>query len=162
MLHTSIDILQLYGDWGVVLFFIALTLLLVFTNQLTFLFPPSVHTVLNYMCVCVCVWAGEGNGLLLCSVTTVVTVPSKKCLEMLNQYRHSGGCEGCITELQQAVYTVHLQSDLLELDQLVKLFIFACQISWLIMVILRLYIDQIKFSPLVIRAISLCAFQYYP
>ena len=44
-----------YGDWGVVLFFIVLTNLFVFTNQLTFLFPPSVHTVFSYMCVCVCV-----------------------------------------------------------------------------------------------------------
>ena len=37
------------------MFFIVLTNLFVFTNQLTFLFPPSVHTVFSYMCVCVCV-----------------------------------------------------------------------------------------------------------
>ena len=82
-----------YGDWGVVLFFITLTNLLVFTNQLTFLFPPSVHTVFSYMCL----WAGERKGLLLCSVMTAVTVPSKNCLGT------AVCCEGCKTEHNQAV-----------------------------------------------------------
>ena len=82
-----------YGDWGVVLFFIALTNLFVFTNQLTFLFPSSVHTVFNYMCV----WAGERKGLLLSSVMTAVTFPSKNCLGT------AVCCESCITEIKQAV-----------------------------------------------------------
>ena len=74
--------------------FIALTNLFVFTNQLTFLFPPSVHTVFSYMCVCE---QGERKGLLLCSVMTAVTVPSKTCLD------RAVCCEGCITEHKQAV-----------------------------------------------------------
>ena len=40
-----------------------------------------------------------------------------------------------------------MQSGTLELDQLVKIFIFFYQMLWLIMVILRLDINQIKFSP---------------
>ena len=136
-----------HGDWGVVLFFIALTNLFVFTNQLIFLFPSSVHTVFNYMCVCV--WAGERKGLLLCSVMTAVTVPSKNCLGT------AVCCESCITEIKQAVHAVYVQSGLLELDQLVKMFIVFYQIWCVTEVILWLCIDQIKFRPLVISAISL-------
>ena len=75
------------------MFFIALTNLLVFKNQLNFLFPPSVHTVFNYMCV----WAWERNGLLLCGVMTAVTDPLKKCLGT------AVCCEGCKTEHNEAV-----------------------------------------------------------
>ena len=125
-----------YGDWGVVLFFIALTNLLVFTNQLIFLFPPSVHTVFNYMCV----WAGERKGLLLCSVMTAVTVTSKNCLGT------AVCCEGCKTEFKQAVHTVYVQNDLLELDQLVKMFIVFYHICCVTVVILWLCIYKVFFQ----------------
>jgi len=44
--------------------------------------------------------------------------------------------------ISRQYYTVYVQSGLSELDQLVKTFIFFCQIAWLITVILRLYIDH--------------------
>jgi hypothetical protein len=41
-------------------------------------------------CVCVCVCAGERKMLLLCSVMSADPVPSKKCLERLDDFRYSG------------------------------------------------------------------------
>jgi len=50
---------------------------------------------------------------------------------------------------------VYVQSGLSELDQLSKIFVGGYKISRLISVILRLYIYQINFDPLVITAITL-------
>ena len=124
-----------YGDWVAVLFFIALTNLFVFTNQLTFLFPPSVHTVFSYMCVCVCEQGKKG--LLLCSVITVVTVPSKNCLVT------AVCCEGWKTEFKQAVHTDYVQSALLELDQLAKILVTFYCIRCVTVVILLICIYQV-------------------
>jgi len=42
---------------------------------------------------------------------------------------------------------VYVQSGILGLDQMVNIFIVFYKISWLIMVLFRLYIYQINFSP---------------
>ena len=81
---------------------------------------------------------------------TAVTVPSKNCLGT------AVCCESCITEIKQAVHAVYVQSGLLELDQLVKMFIVFYHI-WCVSVVilLLLCIYQVIFSQLVISAISL-------
>jgi len=55
-----------------------------------------------------------------------------------------------------------VQSGLLELNELVKVFIVLCQILWLITVTLILYIYQINFYSLVIRAIYLLSISKSP
>jgi hypothetical protein len=85
---------------------------------------------------------------LLCSVMVAVSVPSKKCFMILVT---PVCCEGCITEYKQAVQHTPLCvcvcvcvcvcararacRAVFRTDQLVKILIVFCQISWMVMVI---------------------------
>jgi hypothetical protein len=53
---------------------------------------PLLYTqcLIAYVCVCVCVCAEEIKVLLLCSELLAVPSISKKCLEVLDAFRHSG------------------------------------------------------------------------
>ena len=79
----------------------------------------------------------QKKGLLLCSVMTAVTVPSKNCLSTAVCF------EGYKTEFKQAVHTEYVQSDLLEVDQLVKLLINFYYIWCVTVVILLICIYQV-------------------
>jgi len=84
--------------------------------------------------MCLCAW--ESKVLLLCTAIWMVRVPSKNSLESLNE-----SSECCKIVHKQAVQHGT------ELDQLAKRLKFFYQMSWLIMDIRRLCMDQIKFIP---------------
>jgi hypothetical protein len=76
-----------------------------------------------YVCVVVC-----RRRIIACITQCDMSeVPSKKCLASL--------------------YVVYTQSGNIELNQMVSILIVLYQMPWLIMVTLKLYIDQIIFLP---------------
>ena len=93
--------------------------------------------------------------LLLCTVMSAVPVPSKNCLEMLDDFRYNGELWWLHNWIYAGGNTVYVQSGLSLYDQLSKIFVGVYQISWLISMILRRYIYHINFYPLAISAITL-------
>ena len=138
MLESSIDILKLhFFYWIVDLFFIVLTVLLVFIYKgiILFISHVSKQRVCACACVCVCIStrAHEKEKRFYYAVWChwfhyFRGTPKENYVILGTPVRR----ECCIAEHKQAVRHRVVQSGFAELDQLVKLFIVLYQMLWLV------------------------------
>ena len=116
-------------------------------NQFACIHKPidiSYFPLLYTQCLiaCVCVWRGKERAFVVqCDFS------GSKSFEKLPRNVRRYQIQRCgvgVAKLNINIrcYTVFVQSGLLELDQIVKIFFIFCQISWLIIVTLRLYINH--------------------
>ena len=88
MLLRSIDSLQLHVIIGCSFVLYCYNSFASIHKRIDFFsYFPLLYTQCLIKCVCVCVCK---KVLLLCSVMSAVPVPSKNCLEKLDDFRHSG------------------------------------------------------------------------